>query len=218
MRVDAQRSDEVGELYAGFNNMLEHVYEREQERDRALQTLEYRNVILSTQIENSPNGILIVDENGNWTSFNSRFGEIWGFSEQVLKANSGEVAMNALEPQLINPAEFRQRVNFIHENKESYCQDEITLKTGQIIDRYSAPMRGDDGRYLGRVWFFRDISETKRLQELESRASRLEMAGTISGQVAHDLNNLLAPVMAYPDLIRKKLPPESPSHLHLPSH
>ncbi len=54
--------------------------------------------------------------------------------------------------------------------------------------------------------FCSDISETKRLRALESRAERLETAGTIAGQVAHDFNNLLAPLMAYPDLIREDLP------------
>ena len=53
---------------------------------------------------------------------------------------------------------------------------------------------------------FQDITETKRLQELESRAERLESAGTIAGQVAHDFNNLLAPLIAYPDFIRESLP------------
>ncbi len=51
-----------------------------------------------------------------------------------------------------------------------------------------------------------DITETKRLQMLESRAERLETAGTIAGQVAHDFNNLLAPLMAYPEIIREELP------------
>ena len=38
--------------------------------------------------------------------------------------------------------------------------------------------------------------------------SRLEMAGRIAGQVAHDLNNLLAPLVAYPELMRMQLPPD----------
>lgn len=54
--------------------------------------------------------------------------------------------------------------------------------------------------------FIVDITETKRLKELESRAERLEMAGTIAGQVAHDFNNLLAPIIAYPEFIRDELP------------
>lgn len=50
------------------------------------------------------------------------------------------------------------------------------------------------------------ITETKRLQNLESRAQRLETAGKISGQIAHDFNNLLGPLMAYPEFVREELP------------
>ena len=51
-----------------------------------------------------------------------------------------------------------------------------------------------------------ETQERMRLQQSESRAQRLELAGTIAGQVAHDFNNLLAPLMAYPDFIREELP------------
>ncbi len=42
-----------------------------------------------------------------------------------------------------------------------------------------------------------------------ARAERLEMAGTVAGQIAHDFNNLLTPLLAYPELIRHGLPPNS---------
>ena len=60
-----------------------------------------------------------------------------------------------------------------------------------------------------------DITETKRLQQLESRAERLEMAGTIAGQVAHDFNNLLGPIMAYPELIKEDLPHDHKTRAYL---
>ncbi|MCK5126992.1 MAG: PAS domain S-box protein [candidate division Zixibacteria bacterium] len=56
-----------------------------------------------------------------------------------------------------------------------------------------------------------DITETKRLQEVASRAQRLETAGRIAGQVAHDFNNLLGPLVAYPSFIRDELPPDHPA-------
>ena len=72
-----------------------------------------------------------------------------------------------------------------------------------------------DGKVTGAQAVIRDITETRRLQELESRAERLEMAGTVAGQVAHDFNNLLAPLMAYPEFIREELPRNHPTLKYL---
>ncbi len=78
-----------------------------------------------------------------------------------------------------------------------------------------SPIRDTAGTMVGSVHVARDITETKRLQDLESRAQRLDTAGRIAGQVAHDLNNLLAPITAYPDLIRELLPQDDPSQKYL---
>ncbi len=72
-----------------------------------------------------------------------------------------------------------------------------------------------NGFIIGGQAIIRDVTETKRLQELESRAERLETAGTIAGQVAHDFNNLLAPLIAYPDFIRDDLPKNHPTLKYL---
>lgn len=61
----------------------------------------------------------------------------------------------------------------------------------------------------------KDITETRRLQNLEARAQRLETAGQIAGQVAHDFNNLLGPLMAYPEFIREELPGNHPALAYL---
>ncbi|MEW6072181.1 MAG: ATP-binding protein [Planctomycetota bacterium] len=94
------------------------------------------------------------------------------------------------------------------------------LATGQVgkaeVFRAGRPPAGDfEVRAVaigpGEVMLLlRDITETRRLRELESRAQRLETAGSVAGQVAHDFNNLLAPLTAYPDLIRDGLPADHP--------
>ena len=39
------------------------------------------------------------------------------------------------------------------------------LKDGSIVDRFSAPFKTAGGEYLGRIWFFRDITERRRAEE-----------------------------------------------------
>jgi len=77
------------------------------------------------------------------------------------------------------------------------------------------PLLDNQGNLLGYRGVDKDITELKRLQKLESRAERLETAGTIAGQVAHDFNNLLAPLIAYPDFIKDELPKNHPALTYL---
>lgn len=70
------------------------------------------------------------------------------------------------------------------------------------------------------VWIVgidRDVTEQRRadrerreLRERLERAERMEALGVLAGGVAHDLNNILGPLVAYPDLILMDLPPDSP--------
>ena len=57
----------------------------------------------------------------------------------------------------------------------------------------------------------RQAEEQKTLLNTElDRARRMESLGVLAGGVAHDLNNMLGPLVAYPELIMEKLPEGSP--------
>ena len=54
-------------------------------------------------------------------------------------------------------------------------QDEIALKNGTILERYSAPVLGKDGKSYGRIWVFHDITSSKIIEEeLRSKTAFLE--------------------------------------------
>ncbi len=56
------------------------------------------------------------------------------------------------------------------------------------------------------------VAEDQRrsLQDKLDRAERMESLGILAGGVAHDLNNMLGPLVGYPELILSQLPAESP--------
>ena len=71
---------------------------------------------------------------------------------------------------------------------------------------HRSPLRDASGAVVGVVAVSRDVTERARDQARMHLADRLELAGRIAGQVAHDLNNLLSPLLAYPELIKNDLP------------
>lgn len=54
------------------------------------------------------------------------------------------------------------------------------------------------------------LDEKNRLEAGLERAKKMEIVGTIAGGVAHDLNNVLAASVTYPELLLMKLPDKSP--------
>ncbi len=128
--------------------------------------LEFANAVLRTQQENSLDGILVVDENGRTVSFNRRFVDIWGIPGKALESGSDEEVLRSVLHRLVRPDEFLVKVRYLYEHRDEISRDEISLIGDITLDRYSAPMLGANGEYYGRVWYFRDITERKRTENM----------------------------------------------------
>ena len=59
----------------------------------------------------------------------------------------------------------------------------------------------------------RDVSDKKRLESQFLRAQRMESIGTLAGGIAHDLNNVLSPILTAVELLQMRLPDESSQRL-----
>ncbi|MBL0892004.1 MAG: response regulator [Gemmatimonadaceae bacterium] len=69
-------------------------------------------------------------------------------------------------------------------------------------------VRDEDGKPESILAINTDISERRNLELQFLRAQRLESIGTLAGGIAHDLNNVLAPVMLSLNLLREMVGPE----------
>jgi PAS domain S-box-containing protein len=162
------------------------------ERKRAEEERSFRNVILSTQMETSMDGILVVGVNAEILSYNRQFADIWKILPEVVESGSDERALESVLGKVAAPEEFLQRVKSIYESRQETSQEEVALRDGRVLDRYSAPMVGSDGKYYGRIWYFRDITERKRAEEelYQSRQMLQSILDTIPQRVFWKDRNL----------------------------
>ncbi len=72
------------------------------------------------------------------------------------------------------------------------------------------PFKDSSGRIVEGRCILNDISERKKLEEKLRQSQRLETIGTLAGGVAHDLSNILAAIVSYPDILLMDVSEDSP--------
>jgi len=70
------------------------------------------------------------------------------------------------------------------------------------ISLSGAELRAAGGEPAGRVWIGRDVTKLRRVEKSLAQAERLSSLGEVVAGVAHELNNPLAGVMGYAELLR----------------
>jgi PAS domain S-box-containing protein len=186
------------------------------ERLQAEQQLRKGRELLRATLESSDDGILVVDSEGKVTHANKRFAQMWRIPDDLLALNDDDKLLEHVVEQLRDPDAFISKVKKLYRSDRQEF-DTLLFKDDRIFERYSNPLlQGDE--ISGRVWNFRDVTERAQseehrqtLKEQLERAQRMESLGILAGGVAHDLNNMLGPLVGYPELILCKLPKDSPA-------
>jgi len=92
-------------------------------------------------------------------------------------------------------------------------QDGSSEETGYFRVSAEGIYQGDTpcpDDFIGTQGIIHDITEQKKLEEKLLNAQKMEAIGSLAAGVAHDLNNVLAGVATYPELLLLELPPDSP--------
>ena len=127
------------------------------------------------------------------------------FTEKIFNASVLEVIPLAPEvPQ--DPLECRAKI--INGSLSHYSAD-VRVKTANGEERWisdtSLPLRDErTGAVRGALGILMDITERKTLEKQLLKAQRLESLGTLAGGIAHDLNNVLGPILLTLDVMKRQ--------------
>jgi len=170
-------------------------------------------------IESMCDGVGYVDLDENLLFANMALCDILGYSQtELIGMNLRQIVIKEDLDKIL--AGTKRRLRKEHDKYELT----VKRKDGQTrqISISVTPLMDYSGRVIGSVGIFTDISEItkaedekKLLKDKLIRAQRMESLGVLAGGVAHDLNNILGPLVAYPEIIRMDLTPDSPIHEHL---
>ncbi|HJT16793.1 MAG TPA: EAL domain-containing protein [Thermoanaerobaculia bacterium] len=129
--------------------------------------------ILKAQQEAMLDGVLVVDPNGRVLSYNRRFLEIWGIPEQTAAGGNHREMVQFAADKVADREAFISQIEYLYKHpNEIRSGDLIPLKDGRTLMRGSVPVIAE-GVYAGRAWHFRDVTETRRVEILQTALFRI---------------------------------------------
>ena len=200
----APRADDVLALQQAFEQFmkstatLESAYQQLQMRvdslDRELEeknaqlslTTDYLNSILDSMSD----GVVAVDNDGRITTFNRSAEAVLGYSARSLVGRSYQEVFGEAFGE-------SGRLAAVELKTQSGATIPVTERVSPVADK--------DGRQIGRVKVFQDLSEIEYLREQIRRKERLAAIGEMAATVAHEIRNPLGGIRGFAALLERDL-------------
>jgi len=154
---------------------------------------------LASVVQQAAETVVVTDPNGTIEYVNPAFERITGYSSaeavgrdpRILKSGRQDAAFyENLWKTITSGAAWSGQ--FINRRKDGTLYHE---------DATISPVRGENGQIIHFVAVKKDVTREVELEEHLRLAQRLESVGLLAGGVAHDLNNLLAPILGYGSML-----------------
>jgi len=169
--------------------------------DRKLAEEELRK--LRKAVEASGEIVFMTDNSGVFSYINPAFTALYGYTEDE---TVGKQTPRILKCGKLTLEHYQQFWNALL-RKEIFKGELINkTKEGRLVtvEASANPILDEQGSIIGFLAIQKDITERKQLEEQYFRAQRMESLGTLASGIAHDLNNVLTPLLLGTELLRHK--------------
>src|SRR5271157_4269202 len=149
-------------------------------------------------MENMPIGLVAINDREEIISFNQTAESIFGYSHlDVLGKNAHEI---------IPPPCLALLQGLKAEKKVIEKEIECPLTNGRTIslEAIATALEEDDGKFLGFVMLFRDITEVQHLKKEMERSQRLASVGSLAAGIAHEIRNPLSSIKGFATFFKER--------------
>jgi len=151
---------------------------------------------------NSHEGVMIVNRDHKISLWNRGAEKIFGWTQAEVIGHRPEELLGADYVGVVEGV--RAAVE-----RDGFWNGELRLKTSDgrkiIVEGHITLVRDEIGRPRARLNYFIDVTEKKELEKRFLQTQRLESLGMLAAGIAHDLNNVLAPIVFAAPMLRKSL-------------
>src|SRR5271157_97751 len=154
----------------------------EEELLRANEALELRTgelarslAMMRATLESTTDGILVTDGGARVTDFNQKYQEMWRLPQELLNSGDHQQLLDFCGRQFADRRQYFARIDDIYSSSPLESYDLLELADGMVFERFSR-IQVVDGRNVGRVWSFRDITASRRAAaELQKQSEWLRV-------------------------------------------
>jgi signal transduction histidine kinase len=213
IRVDHSGEDEIGDVARSFNLMAAATEERTSRLQNTARQLEEQRKalgierdLLNTVVHSMDDAVLYFDRNGGLVLHNS------AASPLITYLHEDELPVLPRRCGCGNPGERDCRQCLLdHRMPARDCMLDVGERVYEIVSSSIASPGGLEGSVL----VGRDITERMRIDEKQAHQDRLAVLGEVSAVMAHELNNPLAAISMFAQMMRSDLREDATYAEHL---
>lgn len=160
---------------------------------------------LAVTLRSIGDGVITTDIRGAIVIMNRVAEELTGWSQNEAEGRPLEAVFSIVNETTREPCENPiERVLSTGRIVELANHALLTSRDGteRVIADSGAPIMDRDGKTIGVVLVFRDMTEKQKILDAMQRAAKLDSLGVLAGGIAHDFNNLLTGLFGYVELAR----------------
>jgi len=155
----------------------------------------WKTAFFEAQVNSALDAIIVVDNEGKKVLENPQMSVLWNHPREILAEVDHRRRLEWVASLIKNPRQFAENVAYLYAHPDEVSRDVLELNDGRYFDRYTAPVRGREGIYFGRIWTYRDITEKKRIEARFRRLVDSNAQGVIfwntKGQITEANDSLL---------------------------